>query len=745
MASITETAASCHGAAAESTAGPAPTGRLVLVGNPNVGKSVIFGFLTGRYVTVSNYPGTTVTLTKGRARHGIDLDGRIDEDGDAGGRGRRRGRRRGASADDPAHRRRDGQGGGHGHGRHASSLEVIDTPGVNSLIPMSEDERVTRDVLLESPAEAVIQVADAKNLRRSLLISSQLAEMGIPFALDLNMTDEAGNLGVEVDEKALAEALGIDVVRTVAVRRKGFDDLRRSLRAQRRARLEVAYPQAVEAAIAEMAPHLPECHITKRSLAVMVLSGDESLTPWLRDRTSEASVQALEAIRLRAASRSPQPLGLVVNAARLQAVDRVVERVEVRPRRRQGSILDTVGYLAMHPIWGIPVLLAVLYGMYQFVGVLGAGTMVNFLETTVFGHYLSPWAIHATDFLLRFPHQHLVENGVILPDYTVTAAHLAWWQTGLKFLHDLLVGPYGQVTMALSYAIALILPIVATFFIAFGLLEDSGYLPRLAVMVNRIFRTMGLNGKAVLPMVLGLGCDTMATLTTRILETRKERILVTLLLALGVPCSAQLGVILGMIRALSLGATLVWGGSIVLTLFAVGWLAARLVPGQSSDFILELPPIRRPQLSNIVVKTLARIEWYMREAVPLFLLGTLILFAADAFHVLGVVERVSAPVVHGVLGLPPQAAQAFLIGFLRRDYGAAGLYDLSRQGLLDPVQLIVSMVTITLFVPCIANFFIMIKEQGIRTAMAMVAFIVPMAFLVGGALNWGLRALGVTF
>ena len=742
MASITETAATCHGAAAESTAGPAPSGRLVLVGNPNVGKSVIFGFLTGRYVTVSNYPGTTVTLTGDAPATASIWTGGPKRTGTPAPR--RRGRRRGAHAEDPAprgHGRRDG----HGRGRHASSLEVIDTPGVNSLIPMSEDERVTRDVLLEAPAEAVIQVADAKNLRRSLLISSQLAEMGIPFALDLNMTDEAGNLGVEVDEKALAEALGIDVVRTVAVRRKGFDDLRRSLHAQRRARLEVAYPRPVEAAIAEMAPHLPECHITKRSLAVMVLSGDESLTPWLRDRTSEASVQALEAIRLRAASRSPQPLGLVVNAARLQAVDRMVERVEVRPRRRQGSILEPWATSPCTRSGGSRCFWPCSSACTSSWGSWARGPWSTSWRPRSSGTTSAPGPSTppTSSFVSRT--STWWTNGVILPDYTVTAAHLAWWQTGLKFLHDLLVGPYGQVTMALSYAIALILPIVATFFIAFGLLEDSGYLPRLAVMVNRIFRIMGLNGKAVLPMVLGLGCDTMATLTTRILETKKERILVTLLLALGVPCSAQLGVILGMIRALSLGATLVWGGSIVLTLFAVGWLAARLVPGQSSDFILELPPIRRPQLSNIVVKTLARIEWYMREAVPLFLLGTLILFAADAFHVLGVVERVSAPVVHGVLGLPPQAAQAFLIGFLRRDYGAAGLYDLSRQGLLDPVQLIVSMVTITLFVPCIANFFIMIKEQGIRTAMAMVAFIVPMAFLVGGALNWGLHALGVTF
>jgi ferrous iron transport protein B len=214
---------------------------------------------------------------------------------------------------------------------------------------------------------------------------------------------------------------------------------------------------------------------------------------------------------------------------------------------------------------------------------------------------------------------------------------------------------------------------------------------------------------------------------------------------LAVPCSAQLGVILGMIRALSLGATLVWAGTVLLTLLAVGWLAARLVPGERSDFILELPPIRRPQLRNIVVKTMARIEWYMREAVPLFLLGTFVLFLLHELHVLGVLERAAAPVVHGVLGLPPQAAEAFLIGFLRRDYGAAGLYGMARDGLLDPVQLVVAMVTITLFVPCVANFFIMIKERGMRTALLMVAFIVPIAFVVGGALRFGLGALGVTF
>ncbi len=304
--------------------------RVVLVGNPNVGKSVIFGFLTGRYVTVSNYPGTTVTLTRGKAELG------------------------------------------------GESLEVIDTPGVNSLIPMSEDEQVTRDVLLEEPPRAVIQVADAKNLRRSLLITSQLAEMGIPFVLDLNMNDEADDLGVRIDDKKLSEILGVPVVKTVAVRRKGFDELREAIKIQSRSDLRVTYPEPVEEAIEEMAFHLPESHFSKRSLAVMLLANDDSLAPWFRKRIRRRDLEVLEILRRRAASRVQGPLATVVSRARIRAVDAVVREVEVRPRHRVGSLLDTLGRLSMHPIYGVPVLLVVLLGMYQFVGVFGAGTAVDF-------------------------------------------------------------------------------------------------------------------------------------------------------------------------------------------------------------------------------------------------------------------------------------------------------------------------------------------------------------------------------
>jgi ferrous iron transport protein B len=289
--------------------------------------------------------------------------------------------------------------------------------------------------------------------------------------------------------------------------------------------------------------------------------------------------------------------------------------------------------------------------------------------------------------------------------------------------------------MAMKYSVAIVLPIVGTFFIAFGILEDSGYLPRLAIMMNRIFKVMGLNGKAVLPMILGLGCDTMATITARILESYKERVIVTLLLALGVPCSAQLGVILAMLGDLSLKASLLWVGVVVLVIFVVGYLASKILPGRGAEFILEIPPLRIPKLDNILVKTLARVEWYLKEAVPLFILGTLILFFFDRYGILTFLERLSAPIVVSFLGLPAKAAEAFLVGFLRRDYGAAGLFTLARAGELTPVQAVVSLVTITLFVPCIANVFIIVKERGWRMALAIIAFIFPFAFLVGGFLN----------
>lgn len=638
---------------------------VLLVGQPNVGKSVLFNLLTGRYTTVANYPGTTVELARGASRNG------------------------------------------------GPPRTIVDTPGIQSLLPLSEDEQVTRDLLLEEPLEGVVQVGDARNLVRTLMLTLQLAEMGVRFLVALNMQDEARGDGVRIDSEGLARRLGVPVFPTAAVHREGTDEVERGLGEARRSALGFRYAEPIERAIEEASRFVPESGASKRSLALMALCGDSSLRGWLAARLGAPAREALAALRSRLEAELGEPLIFVLNRRRLEVAEELARQVTERRARSQGLWARRLDHLALHPLWGLPILGAVLYALYLFVGVFGAGTAVDFLENVVFGRYLNVWATAAV--------------GALSP--------WAW-------LRDLLVGEYGLITMAITYSLALVLPIVGTFFIAFGMLEDSGYLPRLAILSNRLFRAMGLNGKAVLPMVLGLGCDTMATLTTRILETRKERTIVILLLALGVPCSAQLAVILALLSTLSWRAAAVWAAVTGGVIVVAGWLASRVLSGRGSDFILELPPLRRPRLANIAAKTLARMEWYLREAVPLFLLGTLLLFVLDRLGALAAIERGVAPLVSGWMGLPERATGAFIIGFLRRDFGAAGLYQLAGEGLLDPVQVVVSVVAITLFMPCIAQFFMVIKEQGVKVALAVAAVVLPTALGVAGALNWVLRALG---
>jgi len=640
--------------------------KVVLIGNPNVGKSVIFNYLTGKYVTVSNYPGTTVEIATGT----MSLRG--------------------------------------------TKVQVIDTPGVNSLIPMSEDEKVTRDILLKEPRTYLVQVMDAKNLRRGLLISLQLLEMRLPFLALLNMWDEAKDRGIEIQIQTLSKSLGIPILKTVATRRKGLEKIQDNLDTQIPSSLSITYPEAIEAGISRITAFLPEASISKRSLALMLLSGDESLTGWLHQNLSEREILQIEEIQQEIQNHFADPLGYLINQARLRKADELLSHVIGRRGDSTKTVSTFLGSLSIHPFWGIPILLFVLWTTYEFVGVFGAQVSVKFLEETLFGKWLLP---PITNFVHR-----------LIP---------------LPFLQEFLIGPYGVITMALTYAIAIVLPIVGCFFLVFGLMEDSGYLPRLAVMSNQIFKKMGLNGKAVLPMILGLGCDTMATMTTRILDTEKDRTIVTLLLALAVPCSAQLGVILGMFAGLPLTYLLVWVGLICGILVAVGYLAARVIPGEGSDFILEIPPLRIPQFSNVVIKTLARIEWYLKEAVPLFILGTTILFVLHQTNVLTLLERAANPLIVHFLGLPTKVTESFIIGFLRRDYGAAGLFMLAKQGILGPHQILVSLVTITLFIPCIAQFFMMIKERGLRKAVYISAVIFPIAFGAGGMLNLLLQFLGM--
>lgn len=750
---------------------------IALVGNPNVGKSAIFNLLTGKYAVVSNYPGTTVEIATGTLHYGTE------------------------------------------------HFTVIDTPGANSLSPRSEDERVTRDILLEQPIRAVIQVADAKNLRRALLLTIQLAELQIPVVFDLNMWDEALERGIAIDVKGLEQVLGVPVVRTVATQRRGVRELVNSIARAKPPQLHVDYGPIIEKALKSLEAQLPSFPGGARALGLMLLCDDPHIEEALTTRLSERGPARswppfplslgfghrhrfrhrhmwgvdtpggnfstkVHMIRMEAQHHFAAPLSYVINQKRAQYVEEIVGHVTRHARfhpvftswrqvalvwtalpvvfflmgfklgdlvawlthgalnlgagaqwgialgagvlatvaymghllggvRRHYSLTRQLGDLTMHPVLAFPILFIVLWLLYKIVGQFGAGTCVDFMQKILFLGYIIPG--------LAWVAERVVSSDNLLYQ--------------LLFSEDA-----GLISVGLTYSLSIVMPIVAFFFLSFGVLEDSGYLPRLAVLLDQFFKKMGLTGKAVLPMVLGLGCGTMAVLTTRIMETRKQRTIAIFLLALAVPCSAQLGIISAVLGRVSGLAFAIYVLVIVSQMLFVGYLASKIIPGEKPDFLIEIPPVRIPGLMNILVKTLHRLHWFMREAVPLFLLGTFILFVLTKIGLLKVLEAAASPLVVGVLALPHETTAGFLLGFLRRDYGVISIFsalDKVGHGHIPTDDLLVALTVMTLFVPCLASFFVIIKEQGLKRALLMVAFIFLYAFLVGGLLRQALKIIQI--
>jgi ferrous iron transport protein B len=375
---------------------------------------------------------------------------------------------------------------------------------------------------------------------------------------------------------------------------------------------------------------------------------------------------------------------------------------------------ERLSRFCMHPVAGLPILFVVLYfGIYKFVGGFGAGILVDFLESNIFETYINPFVVK------------------------ITSDWIPW-----QPLYDLIAGEYGIITLGIRYAIAIVLPIVGTFFIAFSILEDSGYLPRLAMLIDRLFKRLGLNGRAVIPIVLGFGCTTMATMVTRTLESKREKVIASILLALAIPCSAQFGVILGLLAGHPY-ALLAWALFVGVVFTLAGTLMARLFPGEKPSFYMELPPLRLPRLANVFIKTYSRMVWYFKEILPLFILASFLIWLGDLTGIFQWTIRMLTPLVNAI-GLPDDASIAFIFGFFRRDYGAAGLYDLQKGGLMTGNQLAVAAITLTLFLPCIAQFLVFKKECGFKIAAMTSVCICIIAFTVGFIANTLFNIFGLT-
>ena len=475
------------------------------------------------------------------------------------------------------------------------------------------------------------------------------------------------------------------------------------------------YPSPIEAAISRieslLGNKLEEERISRRSIALLLLQQDPILQSRLQQ---EPYFPEIERIVTDTQDYFSEYLSLAIAQSRHRLAMAIEREVTIQPQQQRAFKHEWLHQLTVHPVTGIPILVLVLYfGVYQFVGVFGGGTLVDGIEG-FFESQINP-----------------VVN-------TVVAAIFPW-----QVIRDLFANDYGIITLGIRYAVAIVLPIVTTFFLMFSLLEDSGYLPRLSLLVDRLFKTIGLSGRSIIPLILGLGCGTMATLVTRTLESKRERIIATLLLALTIPCSAQLGVILGLLSQ-EPTALFIWATVMVAIFLGIGFLAGKIVPGNASCFYMEIPPLRVPRLKAILTKTYVRLKWYFGEILPLFIFASILIWAGKLSGLFDVIVRALEPVMLR-LGLPEEAAPTFLYGFFRRDYGAAGMFDLHSSGILAGQQLVVAAVTLTLFIPCIAQLQFMFRERGVKNTIAIATFVVLFAFSLGYVLNRLLTIMEVSF
>jgi ferrous iron transport protein B len=592
---------------------------VALVGNPNVGKSLVFNYLSGLYVDVSNYPGTTIEFTQGRYKE----------------------------------------------------FDVFDTPGVYGIGSFSDEENVTREIVLD--ADVVLNVVDAVHLERDLFLTMQLIDMGKKVSVLLNFADEVEALGLRVDADLLSETLGVPVFRTTATKRRGFDRLDDAIEQASRGSQDDALHHKLHAMLAA---------VGSEAEALLVLEGNETIAV----RHGVAPGLEREAIAIDRRNR----------------VNRVVDDVltENEGRRRLST---TLGHWAINPWTGVPMVFAALYLVYLFVGRLVAQDLVKFTEVKLGQELWEPWV-----------------RGLIAP----YIAPSSWIGT-------ILVGEFGIATMTVTYLLFLLLPLVVAFYAALALMEDSGYLPRLATLVDRALNAVGLNGSAVIPLILGFGCVTMATITTRMLGSEREKRIATAILQFAVPCSAQLAVVAALLTGAGFAAMMIYSVTIFATFVVLGTVLERFLPGETTPLLIDLPPMRMPRIDNVIRKTAYRSYYFMKEASSWFFLGALGVGVMQITGLLDVWQNLLAPVTTGWLQLPRETSRAFVMGMVRRDFGAAGLYQLP----LTSSQIVVALVTITLFTPCIASVMVMVKERGLKEAAIVWTGTWIVAFVVAGILS----------
>ena len=596
--------------------------------------------------------------------------------------------------------------------------EIFDTPGIFSIFSTDEDDRLSRDILLphttDKDIRGIILVADAKNLKRSIAIALQYAEYGLPMLLDINMIDEAPPRGIEIDSKKLSETLGIDVFTTIANGGIGVSKVMSGITEMRVPNRLVEYPEKIERFLDVVAKLLKSTSISTRATGLLLLAGDRAIEEYVENRFGSGMLEQLKDLSDEYRTQTPISCSILLANLYNKTSGQIVDDVqEVHPPPKSPFLMK-FGDWCTQLSTGIPIAVILLYLMYLFVGSFGATFVVDTINGTFFEGFLIPWT---TKLVQPIPS---------------------------AFIRDMIVDPdFGILPTGVFLALGLVAPVLFCFYIAFGILEDSGYLPRVSILLDKLFQKMGLNGKGVIPLVMGFSCVTMAILTTRLLDTNKEKNIASFLLFLGLPCAPLVAVMLIILEQMPASASITLFGLILSQVLIAGILANKILSGNRTPLFMEIPAMRFPKPLQIVKMSFMKTYFFMKEALPVFIIASFFVFLFERAGGLDWLEQVTGPFLSKLMGLPEESIRVFIKTMIRREVGATELDHLS--GSYTNLQLVVNLLVMTFIIPCLNATIVLFKERGIRVASVICASVTIYAVVVGSIVNHTCHLFGITF
>jgi len=587
-------------------------------------------------------------------------------------------------------------------------IRVIDLPGIYSLSTFSMEEIVSRNYIAVEKPDVIINVVDASALERNLYFTLQLLELEAAMIVDLNQVDFAAKKGIRIDVEKLSEALGVPVVPTVAITGSGINEMLSTvitvISGEKKLKpLKVRYGKEIEKRVKTLeklvSDKLPQlCTVyPARWIAVKLLERDVDVAGKLKNYESGKEVlECAEKLAAELEKIHGEPSPVVIASERYGIANKIAKEltiVEAPPRISLEQKLDAI---TTHKILGYPILISVVVSMFASIFIGG-----NFLSAGL-------------EFL--FKNLLLYIEGALYSFLPKIVVHL--------INNGILAGIVAGITIALPY--------IVPFYIILALLEDSGYLPRAAFLMDNLMHKIGLHGKAFIPLMLGYGCSVPACIGCRIMETERERFLAGFVVVL-IPCAARTVVILGLVgRFIGLHAALALYAFDLVLVFVLGRIAFKVLPGEPVGLIMEMPPYRRPPAKNVLVKTWGRTKDFVYIAFPIIIAGSVAIEALALSGFMSYVVEAANPLTGGWLGLPPETGIPLIFGILRKELTLILLSELIPLASLTPIQMIVFSLVTMIYIPCIATIAACVREFGWRKALAITVIDVSLALFLGG-------------